>query len=215
MKKIAILIYPEFSIQEIGDIMYLFRWHYDIKTEIIASSNDIVVSEEGVCIKPHKTVNEFVKEDYYCLILPGCSDFNEPIQDRNLIDFLKSFKDDNEFIIGAICSAPIFLAYAGLMENRKFINSLFMEFNEQLPFINNENRVLQPIVIDGNIITAAGSEGRKFAIAVARKLGFDCSDNAVSELGDNYTDDDFIHRLPPEEFEDAKKHFSFLFNQSS
>ena len=133
MKKIAILIYPEFSIQEIGDIMYLFRWHYDIKTEIIASSNDIVVSEEGVC-------------------------------------------------------------------------------NEQLPFINNENRVLQPVVIDGNIITAAGSEGRKFAIAVARKLGFECSDNAVTELDDNYTDKNFIHRLPPEEFEDAKKHFAFLFN---
>lgn len=127
------IIYPEFSIQEIGDIMYLFRWHYDIKTEIIASSNDIVVSEEGVC-------------------------------------------------------------------------------NEQLPFINNENRVLQPVVIDGNIITAAGSEGRKFAIAVARKLGFECSDNAVTELDDNYTDKNFIHRLPPEEFEDAKKHFAFLFN---
>ena len=27
------IIYPEFSIQEIDDIMYLFRWHYDVKTE--------------------------------------------------------------------------------------------------------------------------------------------------------------------------------------
>ena len=139
MKKLAILIYPEFSIQEISDMMYLFRWYFDVKTEIIASNKEIVISEEGVSILPDKTVNEFTKSDYYCLILPGCSDFREPIRDKNLINFLSSFKNDDEFLIGAICSAPIFLAYAGLMKGKKFINNLFMEFNERLSFIEDDN----------------------------------------------------------------------------
>ena len=213
MKKLAILIYPEFSIQEISDMMYLFRWYFDVKTEIIASNKEIVISEEGVWILPDKTVNEFTKSDYYCLILPGCSDFREPIRDKNLINFLSSFKNDDEFLIGAICSAPIFLAYAGLMKGKKFINNLFMEFNERLSFIEDDNRVLKPVVVDGNIVTAAGSEGRKFAIEVARKLGFECSDIAMTELDENYTDDNFIHYLTDEQLEEVEIDFDFLFSE--
>ena len=213
MKKLAILIYPEFSIQEISDMMYLFRWYFDVKTEIIASNKEIVISEEGVSILPDKTVNEFTKSDYYCLILPGCSDFREPIRDKNLINFLSSFKNDDEFLIGAICSASRFLAYAGLMKGKKFINNLFMEFNERLSFIEDDNRVLKPVVVDGNIVTAAGSEGRKFAIEVARKLGFECSDIAMTELDENYTDDNFIHYLTDEQLEEVEIDFDFLFSE--
>ena len=118
MKKLAILIYPEFSIQEISDMMYLFRWYFDVKTEIIASNKEIVISEEGVSILPDKTVNEFTKSDYYCLILPGCSDFREPIRDKNLINFLFSFKNVDEFLIPSLSFSSIFLIYACLMKSK-------------------------------------------------------------------------------------------------
>ena len=150
----------------------MFRWYFDTKTEIVSTSLDPVISEEGVSIMPNITTDDYDLDNYHCLILPGCSDFRESIRDEKLISFLSSFNDNSEFVIGAICSAPIFLAKAGLLKGKKYINNLYMDFNERISFIELENRVLKPIVVDGNIITAAGSEGRKFAIEVARKLGF-------------------------------------------
>jgi hypothetical protein len=99
------------------------------------------------------------------------------------------------------------------MKGKKFINNLFMEFNERLSFIEDDNRVLKPVVVDGNIVTAAGSEGRKFAIEVARKLGFECSDIAMTELDENYTDDNFIHYLTDEQLEEVEIDFDFLFSE--
>ena len=212
MKKLSILVYPEFSIQEVSDIMYLFRWYFDTKTEIVSTSLDPVISEEGVSIMPNITTDDYDLDNYHCLILPGCSDFRDSIRDEKLISFLSSFSDNSEFIIGAICSAPIFLAKAGLLKGKKYINNLYMDFNERISFIELENRVLKPIVVDGNIITAAGSEGRKFAIEVARKLGFECSDKALTELGEDYKNDDFIAYLNEDQLLEVEKEFGFLFD---
>ena len=63
------------------------------------------------------------------------------------------------------------------------------------------------------IVTAVGSEGRKFAIEVARKLGFECSDIAMTELDENYTDDNFIHYLTDEQLEEVEIDFDFLFSE--
>ena len=34
-KRIALLVYPEFSFQEVANLIYLFRWDYDTVTDII------------------------------------------------------------------------------------------------------------------------------------------------------------------------------------
>ena len=30
MKKVALLVYDDFSLREVADLMYLFRWSYEI-----------------------------------------------------------------------------------------------------------------------------------------------------------------------------------------
>lgn len=77
MKKLGILIYPEFSLQEVGNIMYLFRWYFDSETRMIFVNKGLVKSEEGVYVQAEISLDEFIKEDYHCLILPGSSDFRE------------------------------------------------------------------------------------------------------------------------------------------
>lgn len=77
MKKLGILIYPEFSLQEVGNIMYLFRWYFDSETRMISVNKGLVKSEEGVYVQAEISLDEFIKEDYHCLILPGSSDFRE------------------------------------------------------------------------------------------------------------------------------------------
>lgn len=208
MKKVAILIYPEFSIQEVANLMYLFRWHYDCKTVMISVDLNIVVSEEGVMIKPEQTCADFKKEDYHCLILPGCSG-GQP--DERVISFLRQFREEHEFVIGAICGGPLFLAMAGVLDHKKFTCSLYMDMIERFACIHEENVVYAPVVVDENLVTAVGDASRDFAIAVARRLGLECSDQALSYVDPAWKEEDFKHYLPAEEIAEFEEAFQGFF----
>lgn len=200
-KKLALMVYPNFSMQEIASICGLFKWQFDSETVVFSSSLEEVNAEEGLLVKPHKTFDEFSVEDYDCLILPGCSDFSEAIRNPKIKNFLQQFNENDSFIIGAICAGPLFLAQAGLLSNKKFINSLFVEINEMFSFINEENLVYQPVVEDGNIITAVGSAFNEFAVAVARKLGYDCPDSIYTGItSEKLRDESFFKQHLPEEY---------------
>ena len=70
-KRIALLVYPDFSLQEVSNLMYLFRWNYETMTDVIYTDIEPVTSEEGISVLPQKTCDEFCCEDYDCLILPA------------------------------------------------------------------------------------------------------------------------------------------------
>lgn len=217
MKKLALVVYPNFSMQEISSICGFFRWQYDCPTVVFSSSLNPVNSEEGLWIKPEKTFESFSEQDYHCLILPGCSDFGDALRDVKFNDFLKNFKDNQNFIIGAICSSPIFLAQAGLLHNKKFTCSLFVEALEWFTFIQQENTLPQPVVIDGNIITAVGFAFNEFALAVASKLGLEAPETIYSGVTAQRLTDPSLYQvhLPEEYIEEFKNNFSEYFDNSN
>lgn len=202
MKKVALLIYPEFSLQEVSCLMYIFRWYYDCKTVTFSSSKELVYSEEGIAIAPEKTFDEFVKEEYYCLIVSGCCDFTAVLKDMALFRFLHQFKAEKDLVIGAICGGPMLLSLAGLLNDKKFTNSVFDEMNKQFSFIHEEHLVYAPIVTDRNIVTAIGDAYREFAIAVARACGFSCSDEALQGIQDGWKEEELIHHIPKTEMKE-------------
>lgn len=200
-KKIALVVYPYFSMQEVANLCSLFKWSYDTETVVFSSALDPVNAEEGMLIQPHKTLDEFSTDDYDCLILSGCSDVRESIRDVKIKKFLEQFKGNDEFVIGAICGGPLFLAQAGLLDHKKFTGGLYVEMNEMFSFINEKNFIYAPIVIDKNIITAAGSAFNEFAIAIVRKLGYDCPDKIFSGTSEDWKADDYKHYLSKEDLE--------------
>lgn len=207
--KIALAVYPYFSLQEIANLTALFRWNYDSETVVFASKMDPVKSEEGLLIQPHMAFKDFVRVDYDCLILSGCSDFTQSIKDEELISFLRQFKGTN-FPIGAICAGPMYLAKAGLLDGRKFTISLYVEIIELFSFINAENIVYEPVVTDGPYITAVGFAFNEFAVAVARALGYDCEDKIFPGVPADYSINDFKHHLDEDslrEFKETMKDF--------
>ncbi len=179
MKKLALLVYPEFSLQEVMNLSRLFRWEFEVCTEVISSSRNPVKSEEGIEVLPKKTTEEFRTDDYLCLILPGCSDFTEVFQDKKIADFLKGFCENTSFPIGAICSAPILLARAGILKDKKYTASIYMDFFDFCPFLDKNNYVAAPAVVSGNVVTAGGSNFNGFAVAMAHLLGFECPDRIL------------------------------------
>lgn len=206
-KSIALVVYPNFSMQEITCLSGLFRWYYDSETVVFASSLEPVKAEEGFLIQPHKTFDEFHIEDYDCLILSGCSDFRESIRDQKLIAFLQQFQQHSDYVIGAICAGPMYLALAGLLKGKHYTNSLYMEANEMLSFIEEDHYVVQPVVIDGNIVTAMGLAYREFAVAVARKLGYECPDQIYSGVPNPWIEEEHQHHFSSEDMEEFKRDF--------
>ena len=206
-KKIALMVYPYFSMQEVANLCSLFKWSYDTETVVFSSTLDSVNAEEGMLIQPHKIFDEFSIDDYDCLILSGCSDVRESIRDPKIKEFLEQFKGNDEFVIGTICGGPLYLAQAGLLDHKKFTNSLFVKMNEMFSFINKENIVYAPLVEDKNIITAVGSAFNDFAIAIARKLGYDCPDKIFSGISKDWKEDDYKVYLSKEDLEIFKNEF--------
>lgn len=214
MKKLALMIYPNFSMQEISSICGFFKWELNCETEVFSSSLNAVNSEEGILVKPSKTLEEFSEENYHCLILPGCSDYRYSISDYRIKDFLQGFNGNQDFVIGAICSGPLFLAQAGLLDNKKFTSSMFVEMLEWFTFIKEENVLYQPVVVDGNIVTAVGFAFNEFALAVATRLGFECPEKIYAGVTPERLEDISIYKqhLPEDFIQEFKKDFSEYIN---
>lgn len=205
-KRIALLVYPEFTLQEVSNLMNLLRWNYDTLTDVIYTEMKTVKSEEGINVMPTKICDDFCKDDYDCLILPGCSDLRDGIRNNKLDTFLKIFQGDHEFVIGAICAGPLFLAKAGLLQGKKYTDSLFVEMREQFEFYEEDNFIAAPVVEDDNIITAGGRAFNDFAVHIVRKLGYECPDKILPGYM-NDCKEDYFHHLTKEDLVEFQSEF--------
>lgn len=178
MKKIAVMIYPYFCMQEISCLTDGLKVYFDIDIDVFAASKEIIRSEDNFQVIANKTFEEFVPEEYGCVILPGIYDPMPALFDERNIEFLRSLKG-KDVLISAISSAPMLLAKAGLLEDVKFTHGTFDEICRALDFIPYENIVHKPLVKDRNIITAIGFAFREFAEETIRSLGIDPLENGL------------------------------------
>lgn len=204
MKKAAVMLYPLFSMQEISCTTELFKF-YDKEIVTFAASREPVKSEDGFTILPDKAFEEFRREDFDCLVLPGIWEPLPVLLDERNIRFLEQFQGDKPLIIASISSSPLLLGKAGLLEGKKFTHGVYEEFLDAFPVMPREGVVRTYLVEDGNLITAYGGAFREFAAAVARKVGIDCPDDVFSDMsGKNYTEEDFIFHFPPEDMDEVR-----------
>ncbi|ERI93302.1 DJ-1/PfpI family protein [Clostridiales bacterium oral taxon 876 str. F0540] len=189
MRKGAVVVYPQFSMQEISCLTELFKF-YGKEITVFASSLKPVNSEDGFTILPHKTFSDFQRDEYDCIILPGIWDFREALEDNKNIGFLRQFVNDNDIIIASISSSPILLAKAGILDNHKYCGGLFEEVIDEYDFIPRKNLVRKPVCVDTNLVTAIGFAFREFAVETARKVGIDCKDNIFSGVTKEYSEEE-------------------------
>lgn len=194
MKKAAIIIYPEFSMYEISLLTALF-WFNGKEIKVFSSAIDKVRSEDGLTLVPDEIFENFNREEFDCIILPGINNPFPVVEDENIVKFLNGFVDDSEMIIGSISSSPIVLGKAGLLKDRKFTGGILEETYEELKYLPKENVVRKPVVRDENLITAIGFAFREFAIEVARAVGIDCSDDIFKGVTREYTEEELTYTL--------------------
>ena len=204
MKKAAVMVYPMFSMQEISCTTELFKF-YDKEIVTFSAGREPVKSEDGFTILPDMVFEEFRREDFDCLVLPGIWDPLPVMLDERIIRFLEQFREDGDILIAAISAGPLLLGRAGLLEGRRFTHGVFEEFLDAFPVMPRENAVRTYLVEDGSLITAYGGAFREFAVAVAHRLGIDCRDQIFDPMaGKEYTEEDFIFHLPPEILPEAR-----------
>lgn len=207
MKKAAIMVYPTFCMQEISCLTELFLFA-DKKINVFAASLDPVMSEDGFTILPEMTFDEFKREDYDCVVLPGIWDPEAAADNEKNIAFLRQFRED-DILIAAISSSPMLLAKAGLLEHKNFYHGLFEECFDEYDYLHAvaHNVVRKPVVEDQNMITAVGFAFREFAVAVLQKLAIPCPDHVFSGVTREYTEEELTHywMSAEEMFSDMRK----------
>lgn len=213
MKKIAVMIYPYFSMQEISCLTDGLKVYFDIDVDVFAASKEIIRSEDNFQVIANKTFEEFSLEEYGCLILPGIWNPLPALFDERNIRFLQTLRN-SDILLCAISSAPMLLAKAGLLENAKFTSGMFDEICRELEFIPYANIVRKPLVKDKNVITAVGFAFREFAEEVVRTLNIDPLEQGLfRDIERTWTEEDFVFRMGEENFSEFLREYEQMTQQ--
>ncbi len=189
MRKFAVLLYPDFSLQEITCLTSALTIWFGEKIDFLASEDKEYFSEEGLRIIPTKTTAEARIMDYDCVILPGTVNPLPALFDDGLIDFLRSGMH-SDVVFAAISSAPILLSKAGILSGRKFTAGYFMQMADTFGFVEKGNFIHKGVVEDGNAITAIGMFFREFAEAVLRRFGYDIGNDFMRDRPEDFTEEE-------------------------
>lgn len=198
-KKYAVMIYPNFSLQEITCLTSCLSVWFGEKIDTVASEMKPYESEDGFLVTPTRTVDEVQVSDYRCIILPGTINPLPALYDDRLIDFLRKGKD-TDTLFAAISSSPILLSKAGILDGKNFTAGYFMQMAEIFSFIEKNHFVHKPVVESGNVITGIGMFFREFAESVLNKLGYDVGEHFMNEVGSEYTESELTFYWTDEEF---------------
>lgn len=107
----------------------------------------------GVKIKPDITIHEVDMKEFVGIVIGSGTGCKESLwQDENLRKIVKLAYAQNKFV-AAGCNAPVVLARAGILKERRATvfpnNENIMELKNAAAVYKNE-----PVVVDGNIITS-------------------------------------------------------------
>lgn len=180
MKKVAVLLYPQFSNYECSVALSILA-QAEKPFDTFALSKAPVQSEEGLSVMPDLTLEELDSAAYDALLLPGCMDAkwfldedSYPEDVARYLRFVRQF-DPMLQVIAAISSAPALLAKAGLLGERRFMIGMPPEAIEFLGFFKPENIVeatgANPCICEDNVLTGVGSGFIQFGVQFGEMLG--------------------------------------------
>lgn len=153
------------EVEAVTVVDYLRRMEIFVDMVSITRDN-IVRGSHNINVTTDKLLDELDVQSYDGVIIPGGMPGAANLRDNNdVIDIVKSMNYENK-LVAAICAGPIVLAKADIIENKNITS--FPGFEKELP---DSNYKADPVVIDGNIITARGPYfAVDFAIEIIRYL---------------------------------------------
>jgi putative intracellular protease/amidase len=131
----------------------------------------------GIALRATHAYADVHAEEYQVVIVPG-GDTKSVLENETLIGILRAANDSGA-TFGAICAGPLLLARAGLLKGRRFTHGYGLD--SPLPYWQDGRYEDQPVVVDGNIVTAKAQAHIDFAIEVLYAAGL-CESWVVESL---------------------------------
>ncbi|KHD45810.1 DJ-1/PfpI family protein [Streptococcus hongkongensis] len=170
--KVALIIYPEFSLYEVTPLTATLAINYDISVDIIASEMTVIKSEDNFQVMPHFSLDQINLATYDTILLTGTMAAFEILKDQKLLSELSKI-NLNKTTIAAISSSPLFLAKAGVLSGHRFTGGIYSNFLDYCTWLEKENYTGAHYYQDRNIITAVGDKSgvEGFTQLVLKQLG--------------------------------------------
>lgn len=136
-------------------------------------------SSSSFNVLPDMLLEEVDIESVDAFIIPGGDPNSEELRSDALVNFIRDL-DDRDKTIAAICSAPIHLAKAGVLEGKKYTTTLEPE---EYDVFNGMKFLEMGLVVDKNIITAMGMAYVEFGIKLFDEIvGFESIEEKNSTM---------------------------------
>lgn len=183
MKKTAVFLFDLFSNYELSVALSVLS--QSGKPFDVFCLTPEAVSEEGLRVQRDKALFQLEIEAYDSLLIPGCMDPRNIIDDPGVHAFLQSFDLDTH-IIASISSSPLLLLKAGLLEGKRYMAGAVKEELLEEGFtlaqmrgmrditeIKNDDGTADLWMKDGHLLTAVGSGFVAFGIEFGKMLNLD------------------------------------------
>jgi putative intracellular protease/amidase len=121
----------------------------------------------GIALRATHRYEDVHPEEYRVVLVPG-GNTNSVLENETLLGILRNAHASGA-TLGAICAGPLLLARAGLLKGRRFTHGYGPD--SQLPYWKDGSYENQPVVVDGNIVTAKSQAYIDFAIEVLYAAG--------------------------------------------
>ncbi|MCK4463207.1 MAG: DJ-1/PfpI family protein, partial [Candidatus Omnitrophica bacterium] len=137
--------------------------------EVVVASSSLKEARGtlGGKVKPDILVGDIKVDDFDCIIFVGGSGSSEYWNNPTAQKIAKEAYTSGK-IVAAICIAPVTLANAGLLENKRAT-----VYSSEIERLKNKGAIYtgKGVEMDGNIITANGPDNaKKFADVLVEKL---------------------------------------------
>ena len=170
MPKVLCLVYDTMADFELTLVCYAIAADGD-QVIPVGFDREPVKALSGLTYLPAATLEEVLKwEDVRGLIIPG----GWAREQTPALNALITGLNERGKLLAAICAGPKFLARAGVLKGRRYTTATdedyFAKTGETDPFPW-DTYVDEPVVTDGNIVTARGTSFVDFAAEVADWLG--------------------------------------------
>jgi protease I len=157
MKLCLVVAYKDFMDEEYFVTKEILESH-DCETKTVSSKKGLARGFNGGQASVDLLVGSELPDDCVGLIFLGGPGTLKYLDNKEAYSWICSFTEKENFIIAAICIAPVVLAHAGCFSDRKMtvwsdsLNSWpIKELKE-----SSINYIDQDVVIDGNLVTANG-----------------------------------------------------------
>ena len=166
MKKILAVVADGFEETELIGVVDCLR---RLKTEVVIAglNKSELVGSHNITLKADALLDDLKPENFDAIFLPGGLPGATTLYDSVEAGCWIAEMNRSGKVISAICAAPIVLAKAGLLDNKKF--TMYPGFDS---YLNGAEYSANPAEIDGNIVTGKGP-GAVYAFAgkLAEALG--------------------------------------------